>query len=95
MYILVYTLQKHLSDDKKTKLHIDSYEAFETFEDARTRYEEILQQDDLYIASITSPIISTDYNTPEEVNKCSKCGHLYVKSEQKQHDYCPNCMTHQ
>ena len=95
MYIVVYTIRQAVSGSKKVVKDTDKFETFESFEDARTRYENILQQDNLLTASITSVIKSTDYDTPEEVNECFKCNHLYVESEQAHPDYCPSCLTHQ
>lgn len=52
-YILAYTI-KH--EDK----YIDGYEVFDEYTEARKSYGELLEQDNLYTASISKAIKGTD-----------------------------------
>jgi|688.fasta_scaffold2431298_2 hypothetical protein len=53
-FIVVYTLRR---SDKFS----DHYEVFDDEADALWRYEEVLKDADLHVASIAQPIKSTDY----------------------------------
>jgi hypothetical protein len=61
-YLVVYCLfDGHNTDGEESKT--DHYEAFEDEASAKERYEDILELYDLYSASITVVIESTDYLT--------------------------------
>lgn len=52
-YVLAYTIQHG-------ERYIDGYEVLDDLEDARASYRELLQQDNLYTASISKAIEGTD-----------------------------------
>ena len=60
MYIVTYL---HETNINGTLRHSDGYEVFDNFIDARQRYYELLQDQNLESASISRPIVSTDYET--------------------------------
>lgn len=45
----------------------DFWEVFDTFAEARARYDEVLDLPDLYSASIVKPIVSTDYDDDRRI----------------------------
>jgi len=51
--------------DKSTEITdiTDHYEVFENMKDAKEEYKKILDYDDLYTASITQVLESTDYES--------------------------------
>jgi len=57
MYLVVWSTEIPNEDEVR-----DEYEAYETYQSARKRYDELLEKDDLYSASITAPLTSTDYS---------------------------------
>ena len=63
-YLVVWCLQlpDGGSDDR---LFVDKYEAFEDLASAKKRYDEIIQNDDTFSASICVPVNSTDYASPK------------------------------
>jgi hypothetical protein len=56
-YIVLHTLT--LDPDDTT----DAWEAYDEYEDASARYNQLLQSDDVLTASIALPIVSSDYST--------------------------------
>ena len=46
---------------------IDHWKAFDSLEDARSEYNQIINRDDIFSASICGVIESTDYETTMEV----------------------------
>ena len=60
MYIVIYL---HETNINGTLGHSEGWEAFDNFIDARQRYIELLQDENLDSASICRPIVSTDYET--------------------------------
>jgi hypothetical protein len=60
MYIVIYL---HETNINGTLGHSEGWEAFDKFIDARQRYIELLQDENLDSASICRPIVSTDYET--------------------------------
>jgi hypothetical protein len=59
-YLVVYS-----TIDKSTEITdiTDHYEVFENMKDAKEEYKKILDYDDLYTASITQVLESTDYES--------------------------------
>ena len=60
MYLVVWSTEipnVNVQDEVR-----DEYEAHETYLSARKQYDELLEKDDLYSASITAPLTSTDYS---------------------------------
>ena len=59
-YLVVYS-----TIDKSTEITdiADHYEVFENMKDAKEEYKKILDYHDLYIASITQVLESTDYES--------------------------------
>ena len=66
MYIVTYL---HETNINGTLSHSDGYEVFDNFIDARQRYIELLQDENLDSASISRPIVSTDYETIQNPEK--------------------------
>ena len=59
-YIVLYTLELEAGPPDDT---VDHWEAFDDYEDAKSRYDQLIKSDDIYTASIALPILSTDYET--------------------------------
>ena len=64
MYIVAWT-----TGSLKEEKIIDKWEAYENLSNARRRYETVLGIRDLEIASIAAVVESTDYCTPEQMEK--------------------------
>jgi len=60
-YIVVYSIWTKLGDIDETCE--DHYEVFHNIKDAKEEYKKILDYDDLYTASITQVLESTDYES--------------------------------
>ena len=72
MYIVTYL---HKTNINGTLGHSDGYEVFDNFIDARQRYIELLQDENLDSASISRPIVSTDYETIQNPSNPVKHDH--------------------
>ncbi len=67
----------------------DHYSHYERFERAKEEYDSLLEMDNLYSASITVVLESTDYDgidtatVPEDIELCHGCGEevMYKNSE--------------
>ncbi len=60
-YIVVYSIWTKLGDiDEACE---DHYEVFHNIKDAKEKYKQVLDYDDLYTASITQVLESTDYES--------------------------------
>jgi len=63
MILVVFSRKdKSFSDFSQSEI-TDHWEAFQDLETAKERYDELIGQDDLYIANICNVIRSTDYAT--------------------------------
>ena len=72
MYIVTYL---HETNINGTLGHSDGYEVFDNFIDARQRYIKLLQDENLDSASISRPIVSTDYETIQNPSNPVKHDH--------------------
>ena len=72
MYIVTYL---HETNINGTLGHSEGYEVFDNVIDAQERYMELLQDENLDSASISRPIVSTDYETIQDPSNPVKHEH--------------------
>lgn len=66
MYIVAYTLKAYEFGFPR---HYDNYLSFENFQDAHMAYMEILQEQELFSASLAAVFTSSDYETAKELKE--------------------------
>lgn len=63
-YLVVYSLIKTNKKKHGDAVRLsDHWEVHETHLEAKASYDELMERDDLYVASICAPLESTDYDT--------------------------------
>lgn len=66
MYLVVWTTQKQSLRDQRRTISRDRWEACETLAEAKAKYAELIAREDVWSASLCTPLESTDYTAGDE-----------------------------